>query len=90
MFINIIMISVIIRFERACLWKGAFPEQYIRMKREDTYTHKYEWEKSVSVHIRKLEIETSGCDREWREKKSSILHKTYQDGRMALGKEMGL
>ena len=40
MFINIIMISVIIRFERACLWKDVFPEQNVCRKREDTYKEK--------------------------------------------------
>ena len=39
------MISVIIIFERACLWKGVFLEQYVHEKREDTYMQKYEWEK---------------------------------------------
>ena len=42
------------------------------------------------VHIRKLEIESNRCDREWRENKSNILQKTYSCGRVALEQETGL
>ena len=42
-------------------------------KHEGTYTLRYEREKGLEVQIRRLETETSGCDREWREKKSNIL-----------------
>ena len=66
------MISVIIIFERVCF------QNNMSAGNVKTLIHKSMSErKCLEFQIRKSETKTSGCDREWRENKSSILQKTY-------------